>query len=226
VGGSEAITTGRATLTASEIFEFLETLRPAPGTHQLIMVQELLAGLAARQVWPEGGREFRELLAPIVCSSAEEQDAFYREFDARWAKGERQKREERLTVEQNASAREPRRPRVWRRRAAMYTPLAVLVIAAIVWQPKPPGYSGPTTGPTGPPPPAVSAVTIEVEARDAKGPVPGIAVYSGHQHYQTGPDGVVTLPGGAGVAPFYVLLTHDRYAPVLVRIDAKTTARA
>lgn len=64
--------------------EFLEALRLQGyniGTQQYLAAQNLLIALAARGQLSDDPKRLSTLLAPIFCTSAEEQEAFYREYE-------------------------------------------------------------------------------------------------------------------------------------------------
>jgi ferric-dicitrate binding protein FerR (iron transport regulator) len=123
----------------AELIQFLEGLRnPRVELRQQADVQELLAILLARGAWPEQAGEFRPLLAPLVCSSPDEQEAFYRAF-AEWRKEERPQRlrSEELPPAPPTPTSQPRGHRARR----LVTALMVVGVAAIGWRlrlPKPP----------------------------------------------------------------------------------------
>lgn len=69
-----------------DLISFAEDLRPAGyniGTQQCVAAQQLLVTLAAHARLPADPRELKTWLAPVLCSSAKEQEVFYDLFE-RW----------------------------------------------------------------------------------------------------------------------------------------------
>jgi len=75
-------------LNPEELLDFLDELRQRGfniGAEQFVAAQDLLLALAGHGKLPVDPRRLRTYLAPIVCASPQEQEAFYREFDQTFA---------------------------------------------------------------------------------------------------------------------------------------------
>jgi hypothetical protein len=210
-------------ITPGQILAFLDTLNPRPGMHERLLVQQLLTTLVTRDEWPSSPPEFRALLAPLVCSSQDEQREFYAAFDRRWPQQSPEESSEQspfgpaVGVSVQHSVAIPGWP--W----LAFGSLPLLIFAgAVAWAlfhlPVP---NTAQTPPAHPPasPSLPSRVEARVTAREQDGPpIPGATVYYLHRNQQTDPRGEVSVQANTDAPPFYVLVTHASYEAVLVRL--------
>jgi len=71
-------------LTPDELFSFIDALRRDGynlGAEHYIASQDVLLALAAQGQWAGQARGLKTLLAPILCSTPQEQAGFYERFD-------------------------------------------------------------------------------------------------------------------------------------------------
>ncbi len=121
------------------IFDFLEELRTIGfrfGTQQYIDLHRVLVTLIAGSQTALNTEKLKTYLAPVVCTSPAEQDAFYSQFD-NWLKqrniaGKNNKTELPTLADSLAQQAEIIRPRRKWRRVFAYAGLTLLVISAIL----------------------------------------------------------------------------------------------
>ena len=121
---------------AEQLLGFLDHLRNSGfdvGIRQYIMAQDALVALAAGGLLPCHPERLRNWLAPIVCGSPKEQDAFYNEF-AVWLDQHPDLRavlaDEKVSASQPEQVDEDGRPRARRRTRTILA--SVLITAACV----------------------------------------------------------------------------------------------
>ena len=196
--------------------------------HTELLLNDLLFLLIERGEWPDDPRQLRPILAPVLCSSPQQQADFNHLFDQFAGRPKRKPRparpRPRAPGPSGTSAASPRRPAA----TALELTLAVIALAAIGWElnrPLPPislsQPAGPvaptgTAGTTGPPLVASNQLIVQ----DPSGnPVPGAQV-----RYL----GLTAITDAAGACrltqppnqSFSVLITLDGYQPSLQRREA------
>lgn len=205
-------------LTAGEILRFVESLRESGfrySSEQWIALSELLLCLDASGIWPRDASELAAFIAPLICSTGEQQRFFHSRCSA-WLGARALRSEDGRTAAEGTATSTPTRAPKTRRRLAIFTAVIVILMALM-----PRSRSGhPATTKATP-----SQIRIPGSVTNDGLGVSNAAVYFLTRSVASSADGafVLTVPTSQA-DPFPVLVSHENYGARLVgAYPGKTT---
>ncbi len=220
-------------LAPSQVFGVLDRLRRTssgaqPSDPQFLAAYQLVGGLAGTDEWPAEAEDWTALLAPILCSSPEEQQRFAHEFETLKRRATAGKTKVAPPVVETVK-RQPARLA-----AAVTAALAALLVMGVVWvYPQiPPLHNAPTRPtPTDPtcydcenrPPILPPNYAIQLTVTDPKGtPLNGALLHYLGQFPQTRPDGTAEADFRPVPGSHWLMVTHPDYQTKVEQIAAGT----
>jgi formylglycine-generating enzyme required for sulfatase activity len=214
---------------ASAVLDFVLGLRGDDfdkGLQRYYAVHDLLITLLHRGEWPSRAASLKNLIAPLMCSTADQQTEFYDRFDE-WV---REQASQRASFWLPPDVPDNRRSNSTRRTqwsAVALAVIALFIAVPIIWKKThpPPPAQGPKV--TGILPPAATTTApsnlplppgqlIPVHARFLAGgrPVSNAAILLNAREYFSQADGTALIDVPSGVPTRY-LVTHSSDRPIL-----------
>ncbi|MDZ4797412.1 MAG: formylglycine-generating enzyme family protein [Bryobacteraceae bacterium] len=215
----------------SQLYEFLASLRHPrgafqPAGNQLLAAYELIAALADRAEWPEESEQWRTLLAPVLCSSPAQQEAFYSLFSQHFGESAAAERTNATTA-----AERPRNSLIPSRRALLVAIAVVVIAVGIVWMerqlrpPAAPKNTPTAVTPTKPAPePTAESNILRIRVTGGNGlPVPDAKVQLLGREERTNSEGVLVTVVKNVTGNHYLLLTHPSFETRVQQIPARAS---